>query len=91
MSSTVEFVDGFYIFECPHCKVPILVNKKELNCCIFRHGVFKKNNKQVPPHLSKKECKKLIKSGIIHGCCKPFQFIKNEDIKKCVVIICDYK
>lgn len=77
---------------CPHCDNIIII--KKINCGIFRHGVFKKNNKQIPPHAKKDYCDKLIKDDLIYGCGKPFQIIKDEtdpkNISKMQVIICDY-
>ena len=68
---------------CPHCQCYIFIEK--LNCRIFRHGVFKLSGQQIPPHLDKVECDKLISEQRIYGCGKPFR-INNELIAK----ICDY-
>lgn len=40
----MELIDigSSYIFMCPHCDGQIEVNKKNINCSIFRHGVYKK-------------------------------------------------
>ena len=78
--------DTFYNFKCPHCLMCIIVNKKELNCKIFRCGVYRSNYKQIPPHLPKDECDKLRESDAIYGCGKPFLFIdsdKNKYVEKC--------
>lgn len=83
----VIFENNFYIFNCPHCFQIIQVHKKQLNCCIFRHGVFKKNMKQINPHTPKKICDKLIKENKIYGCGKPFKFNKGNNP---TVEICDY-
>jgi hypothetical protein len=69
------------IVTCPHCQVPIII--LELNCRIFRHGVFIDTSQQIPPHLSKIECEKIKEK--IYGCGKPFR-INNENI----AVICDY-
>ena len=69
---------------CPHCGGTVIIDPKELNCAIFRHGVFKNNHKQIPPHASKEECDRYVEKGEIYGCGKPF---KVEDGK---AIICDY-
>jgi len=68
---------------CPHCQCYIFIEK--LNCRIFRHGVFKLSGQQIPPHLDKVECDKLISEQRIYGCGKPFR-INNELIAE----ICDY-
>ena len=79
----------FYFFICPHCKDDIIVNKRELNCKIFRHGVFKSNYTQVNPHATFEECKRLIETDQILGCGKPFEVIEKNG--KLTAIICDYK
>lgn len=71
---------------CPHCDELILIEK--LNCCIFRHGVFKNSHKQINPHLNKKECEMLVKENKIYGCGKPFKIIVENNIYK--TIVCDY-
>ena len=80
------------VVECPHCGDPILIEK--LNCCIFRHGVFKENGSQMDPHTPKKLCDYYVEKELIIGCGKPFKIIKNVNSKndddKFVAIICDY-
>jgi len=82
---SVIFDNNTYIFNCPHCQDIITVFKKDLNCCIFRHGVYKTNRKQIDPHSSKEICDKLKKENKIYGCGKPFKFIKGDNprIEKC--------
>ena len=80
--------DNYIIIQCPHCKDYILVFKKELNCKIFRHGIYKDTMKQINPHLKKDECDKLINQNLIIGCGKPFQIIEENGSFKS--IICDY-
>jgi len=80
-----------YIVACPHCELMIMVNKNELNCKIFRHGIYKNTYTQINPHYSKEICDKLIKDNLIIGCGKPFKLIINKkDINECKAIICDY-
>ena len=75
-------------FTCPHCKMYIQVYKKDFNCKIFRCGIYKKNYKQIDPHMKKEECDKLFKNELIYGCGKPFKIIlKKNGIE---VIKCDY-
>jgi len=80
------------VVECPHCKEPILIEK--LNCCIFRHGVLKNNQKQIDPHASKELCDYYVEHQLIIGCGKPFKIVLNEnptnDNDKLIAIICDY-
>jgi hypothetical protein len=80
----VEFDDPYYIFKCPHCKIYIIVLKTEINCRIFRCGVYISNNNQINPHTPKNECDRLKDKKLIHGCGKPFIF------KEKYVEICDY-
>ena len=75
------------IIICPHCNSYLSIT--ELNCGIFRHGIYKKTNEQIDPHLSEENCKKLIESNQIYGCGKPFQIIVQDD-KTWIVQKCDY-
>jgi hypothetical protein len=77
------------IIRCPSCKNLVIINKKDINCSIFRHGVLKYNNKQIDPHSSKEKCDKLVKEGKIYGCGKPFKLIKNKN-NFYSAIKCDY-
>lgn len=70
------------IFKCPYCNNLIIINEKDLNCCIFRHGVLKTNNKQIDPHTPKEICDNLVKNNLIFGCGKPFKIVKNNEIYK---------
>lgn len=74
------------IVKCPHCHEDVLI--EQINCAIFRHGVFKENMMQIPPHLPKNICDELYKKNLIFGCGKPFQLfqINNQYEAK----ICDY-
>lgn len=80
------------ILECPHCNGVIIVLEKQLNCKIFRHGIFKKNGIQIDPHLKKNECEKLIRDKTIWGCGKPFKVIEiiKDQQKIYYTKICDY-
>lgn len=87
--------DEYIVFKCPHCQEDescqdgILVYLKEINCAIFRHGVFKDSGNQMPPHAPKDECDKLAKEDKIIGCGKPYEIVKiNSEYK---IQKCDYK
>jgi hypothetical protein len=69
---------------CPHCSGTVIIDPKEINCAIFRHGVFKTSGKQIPPHASKEECDSWVKNNEIYGCGKPFKLVEGK------AIICDY-
>jgi len=74
------------VIDCPYCNAPVLIEK--LNCRIFRHGTYKKNNEQINPHASKEECNELLINNMIYGCGKPFQIIMKEG--KWVAVNCEY-
>ena len=73
----VSFDKPFYIFNCPHCKIKVVVEKKQLNCKIFRCGIYKKTGKQIPPHSKKIICDRLAKNNLIYGCGKPIIYKGN--------------
>jgi hypothetical protein len=70
------------LVECPHCGGFIQII--ELNCAIFRHGVYKENDQQICPHMPKEICDQLINDDLIKGCGKPFRIVNG------VAEICDY-
>jgi hypothetical protein len=47
------------IITCPHCTNIIII--EQLNCHIFRHGVFKLDGKQISPHTPKELCDLYVK------------------------------
>ena len=79
----------YYFFICPHCDGDIVVHHSELNCCIFRHGVYTTNYQQIDPHLQESECNRLFEQGLIYGCGRPFRIVKNNN-EDLVIEICDY-
>ena len=78
----------YIVIQCPHCKDSVLIYLKELNCHIFRHGIYKNNLKQIDPHLNKEKCDNLYKNNLIYGCGKPFKIIKKNE--EYLSEICDY-
>ncbi len=75
------------IITCPNCNSYLSIT--ELNCGIFRCGVYKETNEQIDPHLSEEKCNILIKKDLIYGCSKPFQIIVQDD-ETLIVQKCDY-
>lgn len=73
------------IIQCPHCDNHIEI--LEINCGIFRHGAYKRNNRQLPPHMSEADCKKAVANDEIYGCGMPFRVIKKDTV---IVEKCDY-
>ena len=89
MKQEIKICEDFFIFNCPHCSEEIIVKISELNCRIFRHGVYKHNYEQVNPHLPQIECERHVSQDLVYGCCKPFEIIT--DGSKNYVQICEYK
>ena len=73
-----------FLVACPNpaCHMAIIV--EELNCAIFRCGIFKDTYQQIPPHLTKKDCLDLIEKKLIYGCATPFRVVNRK------AEICDY-
>lgn len=72
--------------QCPHCYGAIEII--EINCAIFRHGIYKNNNEQLHPHASKSLCDHVFENNLIYGCGKPFKLINDNGNYK--AIKCDY-
>jgi hypothetical protein len=85
MTSLCSLTTSQYI-QCPHCNDCIYI--EEINCGIFRHGVFKATREQIPPHASNAECDRHVLENTIYGCGKPFRVSVIQD--NLVVEICDY-
>ena len=60
---------------CPHCQGTVEI--LEINCAIFRHGVYKRTGRQLPPHAPKSECDAAAEQGLLDGCGKPFRIQAN--------------
>ncbi|NDE17926.1 hypothetical protein EBZ80_23675 [bacterium] len=85
--------DGAWLsFACPHCHVWVTVHRPEVNCGIFRHGVFRETGQPVPPHASQPDCEQWHATDQIWGCGKPFRLSRGaggvDDGFR--VDICDY-
>lgn len=82
---------GNYTVVCPHCREYVWI--EETRCAIFRHGVFKHNGEQMPPHASKEECERWVAHGEILGCGRPFRVVvaqKATEDAPFEAIVCDY-
>ena len=51
-----------FTYSCPHCEGIIITEYNQLNCKIFRHGVFIDTLKQIGCHANKIECDKIEKT-----------------------------
>jgi len=78
-------INKIYVLKCPHCQDYLIINKNEINCCIFRHAI-NKNGSNFNPHASISECIYAKENDLIYGCGKPFKFDKESE----ELIICDY-
>jgi hypothetical protein len=78
----IEYCDDYCYFKCPNCSTYIVVFLRELNCKIFRCGVYKNNNEPINPHTSKELCDKLKNEDLIYGCSKPF-IVREKHVEKC--------
>ena len=72
------------IVQCPHCSIYIEII--ELNCKIFRCGIYKYNGLQINPHMSETECTFLIKTNAIYGCSKPFRITAEGHVESCAYL-----
>jgi len=98
MTSIYTSMLDFYFIKCPHCQGDIIVSKTEINCGIFRHGIYKNNYQPIDPHLPKNECDRLVSNDLIYGCGKPFKILvtqkcneRSEQLEiQLNVSICDY-
>jgi len=82
MSINIDTNDSNTILIC-HCPYPdcnIGIEIIEINCAIFRCGIYK-DGKQIDPHLSKEQCDKLKIEDKIWGCGRPFKLVDGALIK----------
>jgi hypothetical protein len=86
MSPPIELIN----INCPHpdCGLLVVIDPREINCAIFRHGVYKKTGRQMSPHAPKPYCDQVFAQGLIYGCGKPFKLLKLDG--KIVAVVCDY-
>ncbi len=78
------------IVACPHCEQLVEIMRNEVNCAIFRHGIYKANLKQMDPHAPKDVCDELVYQELIYGCGKPFKLILKKDLELWRAETCDY-
>lgn len=84
-------MDGIILLKCPNCGNFFITAENDINCAIYRHAALKSNMEQIDPHMSKDDCDKLIKEGLVYGCAKPFKIIKKESLDfPYEAVKCDY-
>tara|TARA_Y100000816_G_scaffold150197_1_gene106879 strand:- start:1083 stop:1349 length:267 start_codon:yes stop_codon:yes gene_type:complete len=87
-------MDDTILLVCPHCESMMELIKSQINCAIYRHGVYKSTGQQIDPHAKKEICDKLVETDSIYGCGKPFKLFQNKNpISKTIeyyVEKCDY-
>lgn len=87
-----------YYFICPHCSGMVEVEHNQINCKIFRHGIFKKTipntivkyGNQMPPHAPKEVCDYFVENDLIFGCGKPSRVISIRPDGVLEMEICGY-
>lgn len=67
---------------CPKCFSALEL--VEINCGIFRCGIFKKTFECIPPHSTKGEILEWLSQDMIYGCGSPFQLVDGK------LVECDY-
>ena len=65
------------------------MRRAELNCCIFRHAVFKDTMQPIHPHAPREVCEKLVADGAVIGCAAPFRVVTQAD-GAFVAVPCEY-
>lgn len=83
-----------FVIECPHCHGLIMIKHRDVNCKIFRHAIWKNEQKErktrFNPHAKKVVCEEAFRKGLIYGCGKPFRLIKTKHHQEFIVKKCDY-
>ena len=74
------------IIICPHCSDPVVI--AELNCCIFRHAIYRDSYEQIAPHTLKADCEALLATNKVYGCCKAFRVINKDG--QYISEVCEY-
>ena len=73
-----------FLVACPNPKCNMAIIVEQINCGIFRCGVFKETFQQIQPHLSIIDCLDLIDKKLIYGCATPFQVsLINRTAERC--------
>ena len=84
------FEDKEININCPHCNEQIFIMLSEINCNVFRHGIYKETFQQMDPHTPKEDCDYLANNNLIIGCGKPFCILVQKSTGKFVGYDCGY-
>jgi len=79
----MQHINNSYFISCPHCQTTIEILDDQINCQIFRCGVYKTPHlSPINPHSSEIECRRLIDDNLIWGCGQPFRF-DGQNVNQC--------
>jgi hypothetical protein len=67
---------------CPRCFCALEL--VEINCAVFRCGIFKKTFEHIPPHATKGDIMEWLSKDMIYGCGAPLQLVNER------LVVCDY-
>jgi hypothetical protein len=81
--------ESLIMFTCPYeeCQGTITVAPNQINCGVFRHGVYKATGRPVGAHLSQDKCLELVRQGKVYGCVQPFRIRKIPKPSLCKLIL----
>jgi hypothetical protein len=78
-------MEDFVLTSCPKCGTTIQIFKRDINCRIFRCGIFKASNQPIAPHAAKAQIDAWLAQGRLHGCGQPFRLNAKNSAE-----VCDY-
>jgi thioester reductase-like protein len=61
------------------------VKVSELNCTIFRCGIYVADGKQISQHMTRDAAMALVKSGLVIGCGNQYQIVYHNNPNKDLV------
>jgi len=73
----VEKKKKMFQVTCPQCQGLVIIEENEVNCAIFRHGVFRNSGQPIPPHSKLDQCQRWVENNEIWGCGAAFSLNKS--------------
>ena len=67
---------------CPRCFCSLEL--VEINCGVFRCGIFKRSFESISPHATKGEILEWLSKDMIYGCGTPLELVDGK------LVVCDY-